>query len=56
MRSEKLSGLLLSFDALPWAAAFAAQTDDTEYEARAVDYINTYLAAHPLQGNCSRPS
>jgi uncharacterized protein (DUF885 family) len=31
-------------------AAFAAQTDDTEYEARAVDYINTYLAAHPLQG------
>ncbi|PYJ35713.1 MAG: hypothetical protein DME79_01475, partial [Verrucomicrobia bacterium] len=32
------------------AAAFAAQTDDTEYEARAVDYINTYLAAHPLQG------
>jgi uncharacterized protein (DUF885 family) len=32
------------------AAVFAAQTDDTEYEARAVDYINTYLAAHPLQG------
>jgi len=32
------------------ATAFAAQTDDTEYEARAVDYINTYLAAHPLQG------
>ena len=32
------------------AAAFAAQTDDTEYEARAVDYINTYLAAHPLRG------
>src|SRR5256886_3518273 len=32
------------------AAAFAAQTEDTEYEARAVDYINTYLAAHPLQG------
>src|SRR6476646_7549081 len=32
------------------AAAFAAQTDDTDYEARAVDYINTYLAAHPLQG------
>src|SRR5207253_704633 len=32
------------------AAAFAAQTDDTEFEARAVDYINTYLAAHPLQG------
>src|SRR5207237_8979733 len=32
------------------AAAFAAQTHDTEYEARAVDYINTYLAAHPLQG------
>ncbi|PYJ29772.1 MAG: DUF885 domain-containing protein [Verrucomicrobia bacterium] len=32
------------------AAAFAAQTEDTEFEARAVDYINTYLAAHPLQG------
>src|SRR5437588_858182 len=32
------------------AAAFSAQTDDTEFEARAVDYINTYLAAHPLQG------
>src|SRR5437867_13348137 len=32
------------------AAAFAAQTEDTEYEARDVDYINTYLAAHPLQG------
>src|SRR5437868_5410382 len=32
------------------AAAFAAQTDDTEFEARAVDYINTYLAAHPLRG------
>ena len=32
------------------AAAFAAQTEDTEFETRAVDYINTYLAAHPLQG------
>src|SRR3989475_6928669 len=29
---------------------FAAQTDDTEYEAVAEEYIKTYLAAHPLQG------
>src|SRR5436309_8895660 len=31
-------------------AAFAAQTDDTEYEAVAEEYIKTYLAAHPLEG------
>jgi uncharacterized protein (DUF885 family) len=32
------------------AAAFAAQTEDAEYEAVAEEYIKTYLAAHPLQG------
>src|SRR5437867_1480176 len=32
------------------AAGFAAQTDDTEYEAVAEEYIKTYLAAHPLEG------
>jgi uncharacterized protein (DUF885 family) len=31
-------------------AAFAAQTQDAEYEAVAEEYIKTYLAAHPLQG------
>src|SRR5881396_3149657 len=31
-------------------AAFAAQTDDVEYEAVAEEYIKTYLAAHPLEG------
>ena len=30
--------------------AFAAQTQDTEYEAVAEEYVKTYLAAHPLQG------
>ena len=32
------------------ASSFAAQTDDTEYEAVAEEYIKTYLAAHPLEG------
>jgi uncharacterized protein (DUF885 family) len=32
------------------AGAFAAQTEDVEYEAVAEEYIKTYLAAHPLQG------
>src|SRR5262245_35704605 len=31
-------------------AAFAAQTDDVEYEAVAEEYVKTYLAAHPLEG------
>src|SRR6266487_2300002 len=35
---------------LPVASNFAAQTDDTEYEAVAEEYIKTYLAAHPLEG------
>src|SRR6266513_402754 len=35
---------------LPVASSFAAQTDDTEYEAVAEEYIKTYLAAHPLEG------
>ena len=31
-------------------ATFAAQTQDSEYEAVAEEYVKTYLAAHPLQG------
>src|SRR5215510_12733850 len=31
-------------------AVFAAQSQDTEYEAVAEEYVKTYLAAHPLQG------
>src|ERR1035441_117713 len=34
--------------AFPIAATFAAQTQDTEYEAVAEEYIKGYLAAHPL--------
>jgi uncharacterized protein (DUF885 family) len=30
--------------------AFAAPTQDSEYEAVAEEYVKTYLAAHPLQG------
>jgi len=42
---------LISFLALPLAStAFAAQTQDAEYEAVAEEYVKTYLAAHPLQG------
>ena len=33
-----------------FGAAFAAQTDDAEYEAVAEEYIKTYLAAYPLEG------
>jgi uncharacterized protein (DUF885 family) len=29
---------------------FAAQSEDSEYEAVAEEYIKTYLAAHPLEG------
>src|SRR4029077_10439614 len=32
------------------SAAFAAPTQDAEYEAVAEEYVKTYLAAHPLQG------
>ena len=32
------------------STAFAAQTQDAEYEAVAEEYVKTYLAAHPLQG------
>ena len=32
------------------SAAFAAQTQDAEYEAVAEEYVKTYLAAHPLRG------
>src|ERR1035441_11079089 len=34
--------------AFPIAATFAAQTQDTEYEAVAEEYIKGYLAPHPL--------
>src|SRR5437763_16259034 len=42
--------LLLLTLCLPAASSFAAQTDDSEYEAVAEEYIKTYLAAHPLEG------
>ena len=32
------------------SAAFAAQTQDAEYDAVADEYVKTYLAAHPLHG------
>ena len=32
------------------SAAFAAQTQDAEYDAVAEEYVKTYLAAHPLHG------
>ena len=35
---------------LPIGANFAAQTPDAEYEAVSEEYIQGYLAAHPLQG------
>src|ERR1700686_3855665 len=35
---------------LPIGANFAAQTPDAEYEAVAEEYIQGYLAAHPLEG------
>jgi uncharacterized protein (DUF885 family) len=35
--------------AFPLAMAFAAQTQDAEYEAVAEEYIKGYLTAHPLQ-------
>jgi uncharacterized protein (DUF885 family) len=42
---------LIRFAAVSLASAvFAAQTQDTEYEAVAEEYVKTYLAAHPLQG------
>ena len=42
--------LILVALCLPSASNFAAQTDDTEYEAVAEEYIKTYLTAHPLEG------
>src|SRR5439155_966707 len=49
--AAKLFSLVLISLALSFpAAGFAAQTDDTEYEAVAEEYIKTYLAAHPLEG------
>jgi len=42
--------LILLMLCLPAVTNFAAQTDDTEYEAVAEEYIKTYLAAHPLEG------
>src|SRR5215470_5862013 len=50
-RNTSRSRFLVSFLALSLAnTAFAAQTQDAEYEAVAEEYVKTYLAAHPLQG------
>lgn len=47
---KTLSFVLVLLTLCLGATAFAAQTEDAEFEARAVDYINTYFGAHPLQG------
>src|SRR5437879_3170683 len=50
LAANLLSLVLISLTLSLPAAGFAAQTDDTEYEAVAEEYIKTYLAAHPLEG------
>src|SRR5213083_309803 len=50
LAANLLSLVLISLALSLPAAGFAAQTDDTEYEAVAEAYIKTYLAAHPLEG------
>src|SRR5207249_333585 len=50
LAANLLSLVLISLALSLPAAGFAAQTDDTEYEAVAEEYIKTYLAAHPLEG------
>src|SRR5437870_11071303 len=50
LAASLLSLVLISLALSLPAAGFAAQTDDTEYEAVAEEYIKTYLAAHPLEG------
>src|SRR5881296_539262 len=50
LAANLLSLVLISLALSLRTAAFAAQTDDTEYEAVAEEYVKTYLAAHPLQG------
>jgi uncharacterized protein (DUF885 family) len=45
----KLSILLTIANCLASTIAFAAQTQDVEYEAVAEEYIKGYLTAHPLQ-------
>src|SRR5437762_145911 len=47
-KSFRIFVILLAFSLA--RAVFAAQTQDTEYEAVAEEYVKTYLAAHPLQG------
>src|SRR5881296_2872437 len=50
LAANLLSLVLISLALSLRTAAFAAQTDDTEYEAVAEEYVKTYLAAHPLEG------
>src|SRR5439155_26955693 len=50
LAANLLSLVLISLALSLPAAGFAAQTDDTEYEAVAEEYIKTYLAAHTLEG------
>jgi uncharacterized protein (DUF885 family) len=47
-RTRSFVVLLLAFSSA--STAFAAQTQDAEYEAVAEEYVKTYLAAHPLRG------
>jgi uncharacterized protein (DUF885 family) len=47
-RTRSFVALLLAFSSA--STAFAAQTQDAEYEAVAEEYVKTYLAAHPLRG------
>jgi len=50
LAANLLSLVLISLALSLPAAGLAAQTDDTEYEAVAEEYVKTYLAAHPLEG------
>src|SRR5438477_4499672 len=48
-KSFRILVILLAFSLAN--AVFAAQTQDTEYEAVAEEYVKTYLAARPLDGS-----
>jgi uncharacterized protein (DUF885 family) len=48
--SVKAFSLILFVVALCSLRGFAAETEDTEYEAVAEEYIKGYLGAHPLEG------
>jgi uncharacterized protein (DUF885 family) len=48
--SLKAFSLILFVVALCSFRGFAAETEDTEYEAVAEEYIKGYLGAHPLEG------